>query len=69
MGSWQRLGIFCEVSEVQNTGFESWTGVVEGGICCCAFCDRDVQWVKLDADNTLKKGCKSMLRNSMPILH
>eukprot|EP00957_Ditylum_brightwellii_P188812 14372254-Ditylum_brightwellii.AAC.1 len=46
MGSWQRLGMFYRVSEVQNSG------VVQG-------------WVKLDADGTLKKGCKSLLRIPM----
>eukprot|EP00957_Ditylum_brightwellii_P065627 4977330-Ditylum_brightwellii.AAC.1 len=66
MGSWQRLGMFCQVSEVQKTGFKSWTVVVEGGICCCAICNNCVRgWVKLDADGTMKKGCESMLQNPM----
>eukprot|EP00957_Ditylum_brightwellii_P110696 8441893-Ditylum_brightwellii.AAC.1 len=64
MGSWQRLGMFYQVFEVQNTGFKSWKGVVKGGIHCCEFCDRAVRgWVKLDADGTMKKGCKSLLWN------
>eukprot|EP00957_Ditylum_brightwellii_P152117 11582006-Ditylum_brightwellii.AAC.1 len=66
MGSWQRLGMFHQVSEVQNSWFGSWMGVVEGGVCCCMSCDRAVQeWVKLDADGTMKKGCKSKLQNPM----
>eukprot|EP00957_Ditylum_brightwellii_P189490 14423277-Ditylum_brightwellii.AAC.1 len=66
VGSWQRLGMFCRVSEVQNTRFDSRTGAVEGGVRCCAFCDRGVRgWAKLEADGTMKKGCKSMLRNPM----
>eukprot|EP00957_Ditylum_brightwellii_P051372 3895968-Ditylum_brightwellii.AAC.1 len=58
--------MFRRVSEVQNTWFESRTGAVEGGVRCCAFCDRCVQgWVMLEADGTMLKGCKSMLQNPM----
>eukprot|EP00957_Ditylum_brightwellii_P202019 15328227-Ditylum_brightwellii.AAC.1 len=58
--------MFCQVSEVRNTGFESQMGAVEGGVCCCAFCDRDAQGsVKLNADGTMYKGCKPMRRNPM----
>eukprot|EP00957_Ditylum_brightwellii_P094325 7181811-Ditylum_brightwellii.AAC.1 len=53
-GRWQRLGIFCQVLEVQNTRFKSQMGAVEGGFHCCAFCDRGVWgWMKLDADGTM----------------
>eukprot|EP00957_Ditylum_brightwellii_P036540 2767964-Ditylum_brightwellii.AAC.1 len=66
MGSWQMLGMFCQASEVQNTGFKSQMGVVEGGVRYCASCDKAVQgWVKLDTDDTMKKRCEPKLRNPM----
>eukprot|EP00957_Ditylum_brightwellii_P150330 11447599-Ditylum_brightwellii.AAC.1 len=47
-------------SEVQSTGFKSWTGAIKGGVHCCASCDRVVQgWMKLEADITMKKECKT----------
>eukprot|EP00957_Ditylum_brightwellii_P135752 10352679-Ditylum_brightwellii.AAC.1 len=52
--------MFCQVLEVQNTRFKSQTGAVEGGVHCCASCDRAMwEWVKLDADGTVKKVCES----------
>eukprot|EP00957_Ditylum_brightwellii_P121141 9239469-Ditylum_brightwellii.AAC.1 len=58
--SCQRLGTFCQVSEVQNAGFKSWMGAVEGGVNCYAPCDRAMQgWVKLGVDDTMKKQCES----------
>eukprot|EP00957_Ditylum_brightwellii_P205077 15342161-Ditylum_brightwellii.AAC.1 len=68
MGSWQKLGVFCQVSEVQATQFESCIGAVEGGARCYVPCDRAVWgWVKLDAEGTMKKGCKLKLQNPMAI--
>eukprot|EP00957_Ditylum_brightwellii_P014146 1065855-Ditylum_brightwellii.AAC.1 len=67
MVGWQRLGIFCQVLEVRNTGFKSQMGAIEGGIPCCAFCDKCVGgWVKLDDDGTMKKGYKSKIWNPYP---
>eukprot|EP00957_Ditylum_brightwellii_P162196 12350177-Ditylum_brightwellii.AAC.2 len=63
MGSWQRLGMFHRVSEIQNNCFESRMEAVEGEIHCCVFCDNTMWWVKLDADGTMKKGCESMIWN------
>eukprot|EP00957_Ditylum_brightwellii_P198340 15114122-Ditylum_brightwellii.AAC.1 len=41
-------------------------GAVDGGVCCCTFCDRVMWgWVKLDADDTMKKGSELKLWNPM----
>eukprot|EP00957_Ditylum_brightwellii_P189476 14422324-Ditylum_brightwellii.AAC.1 len=67
MGSWQRLGMVRQVSEVQKPGFKSWMGADECGIRCCAFCDKCVWgWVKLESDGTMTKGCKSKQQNHYP---
>eukprot|EP00957_Ditylum_brightwellii_P183394 13969811-Ditylum_brightwellii.AAC.1 len=54
------------IKNYQKLTFKTWAGVVAGGVCCCATCDRAEQgWVKLDADGTMKKGCEPKLQNPM----